>query len=221
MNERSYIYQQEIQRAVKSAAHNVYNRFQNPCVDSDDLVQEGLLKAYQLMDNYQPDRGSIMTYLWRRISKVLERYVIRNIRESGMFSIDAVEVYGREVNNYYKVANHVDLYDVLYDQNDQPLRPPKEPSIDMFHDKQYRGHRDLVDNPQIDIAVDVRDILSELPPEDRELAIDRFIHDETLDTLSHRYETSKSSIRRRLLDLKERIKHRYEHGQLCQDAVNV
>lgn len=213
-NERQYIYQREIERAVKSAASSVYSRFRHSSIDSEDLVQEGLLKAYELMDNYQPDRGSVMTYLWQRVSKTLERHVIKNIRQSGMLSLDAVE------NNLSGIERRNEPSHFVR-QEDEANEDLFDDSINIFDEKQFRGHRNLVDYPRPDVIIDVNNILDELEPEDRDLVVDRFVHGETLETLSLRYETPKSTIRRRLIDLTERIKSRYEHGGVCETTSAV
>ena len=82
-------YQDEINSSVIAASRRVRNKF--PYTESfyDDLRQEGMVAAYEAMENFDADQGvSVATYLFHRIYSHLKRFTYKQMQASGMLSLD-------------------------------------------------------------------------------------------------------------------------------------
>jgi len=82
-------FQDEINNAVIASSNKVRNKFPYANTFYDDLTQEGLVAAYEAMDNFDVDQGvSVTTYLYHRIYSHLKRYATKQMRASGTVSLE-------------------------------------------------------------------------------------------------------------------------------------
>ena len=193
---RTMVDQKAIKRVVETASHDIYNLFhRSSALSLDDLEQEGMLAACVEMKGFDEGRGvSVATYLWQRVRNKIRRYAAKQVRSSGMLSLD-------------KVLEYEDQYGENGDRADHDIeRFGIDRHGSQFDMSTFRGHKSLYTEDNTADRIDVETIISHLDGSDQTLLVDRFLHGGTLTDLAMKYGISRATIRRRIDKVTARLR---------------
>jgi RNA polymerase sigma factor (sigma-70 family) len=195
-NDQFILYETEVRGAVACAIKSVLNRLPSTSLDAEELFSEGLVFAYGRMGHYDPTRSQVITYLYRAIRKKVHRFAMKEIRSSGVVTMPTdlnSERPGYLLEDMTVAPNH---YNVFTDA---------ENSIENSY------------KPDYDLSFDVREALKAFGDKDRQIIIDKFIHNSSIDDIADKYGMTRCSADRYVKELRMTMKRRlkkYDHTQI-------
>jgi RNA polymerase sigma factor (sigma-70 family) len=196
--QHTVVNQQDVERAVRKASNNVWRQYnRDSSLSQEDLFQEGMLAACEVMNKFDDSMGvSVTTYLWRRIHTEVKRYASRQVKASGMLQLDA-ELTDRGYNS------------PEHQLQEYPQHCAQEDPEWIYDRKQFRGHVSLFVDNEIEKKIDIEEMLQKISVTDQMLLTDRFVYGITLAKLAKKYNMTVITLRRHLKHLTGWLKGYY------------